>query len=167
MRRILITQLLLLSLFGCTSRIEIGENVGPISESEAELFETILRAYYDGYREEHGRTYYLTCTPPSEWEGGNVADFPDSFYERLSDLPVKFDKATRAEYAGGVFFKDPHTGKSAFMEWIVIKKWISDVEVEVDHGGWYEPLWGSGSTAVYIKVDGKWQLKKRLEAWIS
>jgi hypothetical protein len=167
MKRILITQLLLLGVLGCNSTIETAKNIRPISESEAELFETILRTCYDGYREEDGCTYYLTCTPPSEWEGGNVADFPDSFYERLSDLPVKFNKATEAQYAGSIFFKDPDTGKSAFLEWIVINKWISDVEVEVNHGSWYEPLWGNGSTAIYVRIDGKWQLKKRLEDWIS
>lgn len=167
MKNLLVILVILFSALGCNSTNETNEHATQLNDKDAELFESILRSRWSKRPKDDKRTFYLTCTPQSDWENGHVEDFPDSFYQRISDLPFGFRKASEAVYVGDVFFKDRETGNSACMVWISINKWISETEVEVEHGMWYQPLRGHGDTFIYIKVNGKWKLKKPIKVWIS
>jgi hypothetical protein len=55
----------------------------------------------------------------------------------------------------------------AWMQWISVKRWISDTEVEVETGVWCCPLGGGASTSIYGKVNGKWKVLEHGKSWIS
>ncbi len=140
------------------------QSANELNDKETELYESILRKRY-GDKKDVQETYYLSSLRYKDWEEGREKDFPDSFYQRISDLPVHFKKASEALYSSGgslKYFKDPETGKRAYMAWIVINKWISDTEAEVEDGWWYHGLASTEATAIYIKVDGNWKVKKYL-----
>jgi hypothetical protein len=55
--------------------------------------------------------------------------------------------------------KDKTTGNEGWIEWIVIKEWISDTEVRVMECSYRHLLACHENTVVYHKVEGKWKLK--------
>lgn len=60
------------------------------------------------------------------------------------------------------------TDKQAYICYVRIRAWNEDNSVEVDSGWWQGPLVGEGVMgAVYEYVDGKWQLKKEGEFFVS
>lgn len=137
---------------------------------EIELFESVLRQQWGSICPADGGTYYLTCTPSSDWRWdarwGGWEDMPNALYRRIADMPIVFQKATDAVLTGGCV-RGERSGESGFMVWIAVKRWISETEVEVETGTWHEPLWGNGRTAVYIKVDGEWRFRRSLDGWIT
>ena len=162
MKKLFITFICLIWISGCQS----GSVSIRLTEKEADLYESVLRLTYGRWKD-NTENHYLTCLRPEEWIGGNVKDFPDSFYKRLSNMPVHFKKATKALYDSNDYFKDPKTGKPAYMMWIKIDKWISDTEAEVEEGRSHF-LGGSAYTkAIYIKENGKWKMKQLITGWIS
>ena len=81
-------------------------------------------------------------------------------------MPIQFKKASLALYGpdNRLYINDPETGEHANMVWITIKNWISDTEVEVEVGWRFGPLANTVSTAIYAKVDGKWEIKRYLRS---
>ena len=53
------------------------------------------------------------------------------------------------------------------MQWISVKRWLSETEVEVEEGVWCCPLGGGASTTIYEKVNGTWQFKESGPSWVS
>jgi hypothetical protein len=160
MKKLFIIFICVLGISGCQS----GSVSIHLTEKEADLYESVLRLTYSKWKD-NTRSHYLTYMRPEEWFFVNVRDFPDSFYRRLSDMPIHFKKATKAVYSND-YFKDPKTGKPACMIWITINRWISDTEAEVE-GGSSEYLGGSILKAIYIKENGKWKMKQLIFGGIS
>jgi hypothetical protein len=53
------------------------------------------------------------------------------------------------------------------MEWITIRRWVSETKAEVQSGVWCCPLGGGASTRTYEKIDGEWRITDYGESWIS
>jgi hypothetical protein len=112
------------------------------------------------------RIYFITTTPMSEW--GDTGSWTTIPSDKLTSAP----NASRYRAANGAYLKDGRvlekgTDAEAWMQWISIKRWINDNEVEVEDGVWCCPLGGGASTTIYKKVDGKWQIKEQGESWVS
>jgi hypothetical protein len=80
-------------------------DVTTLSVKELDVMEYVLRLTYGDGRYPTGYLDFLTRTPmpnpPSEWKW---KDFPDEFHKRISDLPVRFRKASEAYLDGGHAF---------------------------------------------------------------
>jgi hypothetical protein len=160
MKNLLITLICVLGISGCqSSSVSIR-----LTEKEADLYESVLRLTYSKWKD-NTESHYLTYMRPEEWFFVDARDFPNSFYKRLSDMPIHFKKASKSIYSIN-YFKDPKTGKPASMIWITINRWISDTEAEVE-GGSCEYLGGSIRKAIYIKENGKWKMKQLIFGGIS
>ena len=105
------------------------------------------------------RINFITTTPMEEWgETGKWSTIPS---DKLESMPV----AATHLAADKAYLKDGHvlekgTDAKAWMKWISVKKWINENEVEVEEGVWCCPLGGGGSTTIYTKINGNWQVKK-------
>ena len=113
------------------------------------------------------RVYFLTLTPMDEWgDHGNWRPFPK---EATEGIPVagkyRLDTGNAHLVDGRVLQKGKQT--ETWMEWITIKRWISDTEAEVETGVWCCPLGGGASTATYKKLNGKWEIVDYGASWVS
>jgi hypothetical protein len=144
------------------------ENVARLSVKELDVIEYVLRLSYGDGRYPRGHLDFLTTTPmpnpPSEWKWQDV---PDEFHGRISDLPVRFRKASEAYLDGGQCVRQKGTHADGYMHWVSIKKWLSDDEVEVEMGRWSRQLYGGGKTYILEKKSGKWSIKKRVRLWVT
>jgi hypothetical protein len=160
---------LLFCVTGCKPSGQTQASSAELTQAEKEIviFESVLRDRYGtkaAASTATGRELYLTCTPKSQWKAtGQWEDYPDSFYSKLSDMPVKFNKATEAVLTNWSV-KDRKSGEPGYMIWLSINKWISKTEVEVVYGMWTEALWSETSICIYVNKDGKWQFKKLIES---
>lgn len=149
-----------------SDRRKLGVNlrVGELSDRDQEITEFVLRRHA---REAGDRIYFLTTTPMKEWGvHGAWVSLPDSFHERIADLPIKYRRASEAVLTDGIVY-ERSSGKPSWMKWVTIKRWISDTEVEVEWGVWSCPLGGGGATVTYEKVTGEWQIKGLRQSWVS
>lgn len=113
------------------------------------------------------RIYFLTPTPRDEWgDKGDWSDFSESFHDSIATLNVKYRFAHDAYLKDGSVL-EKGTNTRAWMRWIVIRRWISDTEMEVEDGVWCCSLGGGGSTATYEMRDGRWHLKSLGISWVS
>jgi hypothetical protein len=144
------------------------ENVARLSVKELDVIEYVLRLSYGDGRYPRGHLDFLTTTPmpnpPSEWKW---QDLPDEFHGRISDLPVRFRKASEAYLDGGQCVRQKGTHADGYMHWVSIKKWFSDDEVEVEMGRWSRQLYGGGRTYILEKKSGKWSIKKHVRLWVT
>lgn len=112
------------------------------------------------------RIYFITTTPMAQWgEGGKWETIP-------ADEMNSFPNTAGYRPANEAHFKDGHvlengTDAKAWMQWISVKRWISETEVEVEEGVWCCPLGGGASTTIYERIDGKWHVKERGDSWVS
>lgn len=112
------------------------------------------------------RICFLTTTPMAAWgETGSWATIP---MDELKSIPL----APEYRPANEAYLNDGHvlekgTDAKAWMQWISVKRWINDNEVEVEAGVWCCPLGGGASTTIYEKIDGKWQVKEYGNSWVS
>jgi hypothetical protein len=143
-------------------------DVTTLSVKELDVMEYVLRLTYGDGRYPTGYLDFLTTTPrpnsPSEWK---LKDFPDEFHKRISDLPVRFRKASEAYLDGGQCVRQKGTHINGYLHWVNIKRWVSDEEVEVETGRWSRQLYGGGRSYLLEKKSGKWSIKKRLKLWIT
>ncbi len=125
--------------------------VANLSPRNAEVIESVLRS--TALSRADDRIYFLTVTPIDDWgSNGDWIDLPSDFHARIFDLPIHFRPASGAYlHDGNVLVRQ--TNAAAWMEWITIKRWISDTEVEVEDGVWCCPLGGGQSTSIYEKKD--------------
>jgi hypothetical protein len=144
------------------------ENVATLSSEELEVVEHVLRLSYGDGRYPTGYLDFLTITPipnpRSEWKW---KDLPDEFHRRISDLPVRFRKASDAYLDVGQRVRQKGTHVDGYMHWVSIKRWLSDEEVEVEIGRWSRQLHGGGRTYILEKKSGKWSIKKHLRLWVT
>lgn len=119
------------------------------------------------HRSTDARSYFLTPTPRDEWgDKGDWGDFSESFHDSIASLNVKYLFARDAYLKDGRVL-EKGTDTTARMRWILIRRWISDTEVEVEDGAWCCPQGGGGSTATYEMRDGRWHLKSLGFYWVS
>lgn len=168
--------LLLLLLVGCTKRFDDAPANGdrhdaaePVvydsewNDRNAEIYRYLLAELPEPPPD---RIYFITTTPMAEWgETGEWAAIPA---DELESVP----HGSRYRPANEAYLKDSRvldkeTDAEAWMQWISVKRWINDNEVEVEEGVWCCPLGGGASTIFYKKVDGKWQVKEYGDSWIS
>ncbi len=136
-----------------------------LAARDLDLIEFILREHASPSSD---RIYFLTVTPMSEWkEGSQWQSLPESFHKRISDLPIKYGRASDATYGSDHRVRQASTKAKAWMQWVTIKKWLSDTEVQVEEGVWCCPLGGGASTTTYKKRDGKWKVEKVGKCWVS
>ncbi|PHQ31800.1 hypothetical protein [Rhodopirellula bahusiensis] len=113
------------------------------------------------------RVYFLTLTPMDDWgEHGNWMPFPK---ETTEGIPIagkyRLDTGNAHLVDGTVLQKGKQS--ETWMEWITIKRWISDTEADVETGVWCCPLGGGASTATYKKLNGKWNIVDLGASWVS
>jgi len=138
--------------------------VAQLSSKDAEVIEAVLR---DLNSHPSDRIYFLTCTPMSEWDRlKGWVRLPEIFHQRIADIVPPYLPADGAYVSDGDVFQSG-TDREAWMQWICIKRWISDKEVEVEDGVWRCNLGGGASSGIYEKVDGKWRFKKSTGGWVS
>lgn len=163
-------------LVGCTSQPAATPSAdNSIPAAEAATFDSewndrnadIYRYLLANIREPTpDRIYFITTTPQAEWgETGNWSTIPAS---EIASIPL----ASKFRSADQAYLKDGHvleknSDAKAWMQWISVKKWISDNEVEVEEGVWCCPLGGGASTTIYIKVNGIWTVKEYGRSWVS
>ena len=172
MKKIII---ILISCFILTGCQYLNKNlfVDGMSQKDAEVYEFLIRRHYKRYVKVNMLRYitdeinFLTFTPKpkdnSEW---NPKDPPAFFFERISDLKVKYKKPSGCEVKNGSVY-EKKSKKRARLRWYTIIKWIDDNTVEVEEGHWSGPLNGGASKAIYKKENGKWQRHKALSRWMS
>lgn len=145
-----------------------AEETATLTVKEIEVIEYVLRLTYGDSRYPTGHLDFLTTsampTDRSEWKW---KDLPDEFHRRISDLPVRFRKASEAYLDGGQCVRQKGTHFDGYMHWISIKRWLSDEEVEVEVGRWSRQLYGGGRTYILEKKDGKWSIKKHVRLWMT
>jgi hypothetical protein len=145
-----------------------AEDTATLSAKELEVIEYVVRLSYGDGRYPTGTIDFLTTTAmpknPSEWKW---KDLPDKFHRRISDLPVRFRKASEAYLDGGQCVRQKGTNADAYMHWVTIKRWISDDEVEVEMGLWSRQLYGGGKTYILEKKSGTWSIKRHLRLWVT
>jgi len=145
-----------------------AEETAMLSIKELEVIEYVVRMSYGDGRYPTGNLDFLTITPRpddrSEWKW---KDLPDDFYRRISDLPVRFRKASEAYIDRGQYVREKGTHAEGWMHWITIKKWLSEEEVEVETGLWSRQLYGGGKTYILEKKSGKWSIKKSVRLWVT
>lgn len=112
------------------------------------------------------RIYFITTRPMAEW--GDTGKWTTITADELKSMP----HASQYRPASGAYLKDGRvlekgTDAEAWMQWISVKRWINDKEVEVEEGVWCCPLGGGASTTIYQKVDGRWQVKELGDSWVS
>jgi hypothetical protein len=138
--------------------------VAELSPKDAEVIEAVLRMH-PSVTSDDERIYFLTTTPMDKWRAaGDWTALPGGFHERIADL--EYRPATGAYLRDSSVF-DRQTDNPAWMQWITIKRWISEHEVEVENGVWCCPLGGGASTSVFEKRDGNWELKSLGKSWVS
>lgn len=138
--------------------------LAPLSDRDAEVIRLVLE---EDPGEQGDRIYFLTTTPMDKWgEHGTWTDLPQSFFDSIAGLPIKYRPASEAYLKNGSVLERGTDAKS-WMQWVTIKRWISDCEVEVEAGVWCCPLGGGASTVIYEKIDGKWRIKSLGESWVS
>ena len=163
-------------LAGCTKHPDAApttEGANPATESVAYGTEwndrnaDIYRYLLGELREPTpDRIYFKTTTPMAEWgEAGNWTTIPA---DQLKSMPhaLKYRAANEAYLKNGHVLEKNSDAK-AWMQWISVKRWINDTEVEVEEGVWCCPLGGGASTTIYKKVDGKWHIKEHADTWVS
>jgi hypothetical protein len=102
--------------------------------------------------------WFITITPKCEWSAsGDWTEIPDA---DMDLLPA----ASHFRSPRNAYLKDDHilekdTNAKAVMRWISVKRWYSDTVVEVEDGAWLGPGATTGSTTVYEKVNGNWEVK--------
>jgi hypothetical protein len=144
------------------------EQPGQVSAKELEVIEYVVRFSYGDGRYPTGYLDFLTTTPmPADRSGWKWKDLPDEFHRRISDLPVRFRRASEAYLDGGQCVRQKDTHIDGYMHWVSIKKWLSDDEVEVEVGRWSRQLYGGGTTYILEKKAGKWSIKKRGRLWVT
>jgi len=139
--------------------------VADLPERDAEVIEAVLRSESSHPTD---RIYFLTNTPMGEWfEHKRWNRLPNEFHRKISDLTPAYLPADGAyiNRRGSVFQRG--TNREAWMQWIFIRRWISDTEVEISNGVWRCSLGGGGHSAVYRKIDGHWQFDRSLGNWVS
>jgi len=155
-------------LFLFTACKQSTENVATLSIKELEVIEYVVRFSYGDGRYPTGYLDFLTTTPmpadPSEWKW---QDLPDEFHRRISDLPVRFRRASEAYLDGGQCVRQKGTHTDGYMHWVSIKRWLSDEEVEVEVGRWSRQLYGGGKTYILERKAGKWSIKKHVRLWVT
>jgi hypothetical protein len=143
-------------------------NASRLSGKDREVIEYVVRISYGDGRYPTGQPDFLTTTPrptnPSDWKW---QDLPDEFHRLISDLPVRFRKASEAYMDGGQCVRQKGTNIDGYMHWVSIKRWLSDEQVEVETGRWSRQLHGGGSTYILEKKSGKWSIKKYLRHWVT
>jgi len=148
-------------------KLSAEDNATP-SAKELEVIEYVVRFSYGGGRYPTGIIDFLTTTPmpknPSEWKW---EDLPDEFHRRISDVPVRFRKASEAYLDGGQCVRQKGTNADGYMHWVTIKRWFSDDEVEVETGLWSRQLHGGGKTYILEKKAGTWSIKKHVGLWVT
>lgn len=138
-----------------------------LSDRDGEVLRYVLRLYDRHEEKYYCRTYFLTTTPRDAWgDTGNWAELSVAFHESIKDLALKYQPASGAYLLDGSVLQKG-TDRKAWMQWIHIRKWISDSEVEVEHGVWTTPLGGGASVDVIEKVEGEWKMKERVSSWVS
>ncbi len=175
---------LLVALFllfsGCSAENEDRAQVdvsldwtpGDLSERQHDLYGHLLSELDDPEKyvdldEPNGRIYCLTLTPMDQWgDKGNWHDVPAELLREHPDLKTWYRPATDA------YLKDGHvltreSDARAWMEWITIRRWVSETKAEVQIGVWCCPLGGGASTRTYEKIDGKWKVTDYGESWVS
>lgn len=144
------------------------EKAASLSAKELDVIEYAMRFSYGDGRYPTGQLDFLTITPlpnpPNEWKWQNL---PDEFHRRISDLPVRFRKASEAYLDRGQTVRHKGTHVDGYMHWVSIKRWLSDDEVEVEVGRWSRHLHGGGRTYILEKKSGNWSLKKRVRLWVT
>jgi hypothetical protein len=158
----------IVSILGFFTLCKRSTDVTTLSAKELDVIEYVLRLTYGDGRYPTGYLDFLTTTPrpnpPSEWKW---KDFPDEFHKRISDLPVRFRKASEAYLHGGQCVRQKGTHINGYLHWVNIKRWVSDEEVEVETGRWSRQLYGGGRSYLLEKTSGNWSIKKRLKLWIT
>jgi hypothetical protein len=130
-----------------------------VASSRDKETEVIIAVLLQLPKRTRAENYYLTATPIKDWgKNGEWKDMLAVVYETLSFNQSYYYKASEAKLEKGAV-KDKTTGAAGWIAWIVIKEWISDTEVRVVECGYRHPLASHANTAVYHKVEGKWELK--------
>jgi hypothetical protein len=144
------------------------ENAARLSVKELDVIEYVIRLSYGDGRYPTGHLDFLTTTAmPTDRSEWKWQDLPDEFHRRISDLPVRFRKASEAYLDGGQCVRQKGTQVDGYMHWVSIKRWLSDDEVEVELGRWSRQLHGGGKTYILEKKSGKWSIKKRVRLWVT
>ena len=144
------------------------ENAARLGVKELDVIEYVMRLSYGDGRYPAGHLDFLTTTPmPTDRSEWKWQDLPDEFHGRISDLPVRFRKASEAYLDGGQCVRQKGTHADGYMHWVSIKKWLSDDEVEVEMGRWSRQLYGGGKTYILEKKSGKWSIKKHVRLWVT
>ena len=165
---------------GCNSQMDDASEIdasldwtsAELSERQNDLYRYLLSELqepekYVDLDEPDGRIYCLTLTPMNEWgESGNWRNIPTDLLGEQPDLKSWYRPATDAYLKEGhVLTKDSKS--RAWMEWITIRRWLSETKAEVQSGVWCCPLGGGASTRTYEKIDGKWRISDYGESWAS
>ncbi|MCC9656748.1 hypothetical protein [Rhodopirellula halodulae] len=165
---------------GCSSQNEnpsqadVSSNWTPaeLSERQGDLYSYLLSELeepekYVDLDEPDGRIYCLTLTPMDQWaDTGNWRNIPTDFLHEHPELNTWYRPATDAYLKDGhVLTKD--SDARAWMEWVTIRRWVSETEAEVQTGVWCCPLGGGASTRTYEKIDGNWRIIDYGESWVS
>lgn len=146
-------------------------SVAALSADEAKICELLLRDWLHWIQPDEPGFVAVGMSTDERW-----LDPPPAFMQRIVDVGVKLRKASEAripkpgERVAPDRFRgveDPDTGKSAYIHYVVITRWISNREAEVEAGMYSGPLSGGGFSAVVEKKNGRWQFKGEKQNFVS
>lgn len=112
------------------------------------------------------RIYFITNTPRSHWsEKANWSVIPQSELDPFPNAALYHPASDAHLHKGRV--RQNETNAAAWIQWISVRHWISETEVEVEQGVFSGPLSSGGQIEIYEKKNGAWQLKSRGFSWVS
>ena len=113
------------------------------------------------------RIYFITHTPPSHWNNDvRWSEIPRDELDRFPNASL-YMSANEAHLDDEGCVRQNETARQAWMQWISVRRWISDTEVEVETGVFTGPLGGGGQISVYEKAGDTWKLKSTGFSWVS
>ncbi|MBN2477395.1 MAG: hypothetical protein JXB62_22510 [Pirellulales bacterium] len=115
---------------------------------------------------------YVCFGTESTEDGGEPArlDPPKRFLDRFQKRPYQIMPVSAYPKQNGLGpwpVKNPQTGIPDGIYTVEIVEWLDPDTAKVRAGMYRSGLWAQGYGAVVKRQDGKWQVKKRGEVWIS